>query len=213
MHIKSAANSDTVTFNDHNCNYHSKDYYCQQAAGSPTPPKPKWAVQHACKHCSENNGVWQKKNTQRECEERCEKEGTKWMTYKPATKNCRCDKTCNRQTKYGRCEGTVYSNGKVTPAAWYCVAAVNRNTVSGPYSSLTSAKTELNKRKGSSSNRQMICEMSSSGAKADPHSVGGQNQGAGSKGGFEKWWYNWDDIKRMNKMCQDNTACKNGPTR
>merc|ERR1719482_1948113 len=98
------------------------------------------------------------------------------------------------------------------PTPWYCVASASRKIVTGPFSTLADAKKELNKRKGSSSNRQMICEMSShGGAKADPHIVGGEQQGGGPAAGFEKYWYNWNDIHLMNSMCNKNTACNTGP--
>jgi len=57
----------------------------------------------------------------------------------------------------------------------------------------------------------MICEMSVSGAKPDPHTVGGENQGAGAAGGFYKFWWDWNDIARMNAMCNDNPDCRKPP--
>merc|ERR1719258_195231 len=54
----------------------------------------------------------------------------------------------------------------------------------------------------------MICEMTASGAKKDPHWVGGERQGGGVKHGFQKWWRNWGDIRTMNSMCARNGFCK-----
>merc|ERR1719498_1064671 len=81
-----------------------------------------------------------------------------------------------------------------TTQTWFCVANINRKTVTGPFTTINAAKTELNKLGGGPHNRQMICEMSKSGAKQDPHIVGGQNQGGGARAGFQKWWYGWGDI-------------------
>jgi hypothetical protein len=57
----------------------------------------------------------------------------------------------------------------------------------------------------------MICEMSKNGAKSDPHTVGGQNQGGGVTAGFNKWWYGWGDINEMNKMCAASAKCSTAP--
>jgi hypothetical protein len=46
---------------------------------------------------------------------------------------------------------------------------------------------------------RMIAEVDTNGdIDADPHTVGGQNQGGGLKTGFNKWWRDWNDIKVMN---------------
>jgi hypothetical protein len=55
--------------------------------------------------------------------------------------------------------------------------------------------------------------MTSNGAKADPHTVNDQNQGGGANAGFQKWWYGWDDIKRMNGMCNKDNACSSAPVK
>mmetsp|Transcript_79108 Transcript_79108/g.149213 ORF Transcript_79108/g.149213 Transcript_79108/m.149213 type:complete len:1033 (-) Transcript_79108:98-3196(-) len=93
-------------------------------------------------------------------------------------------------------------------ASWLCVASLSKRWVKGPFSDVEAAKAELNKSAGSRHNRQMICEMSKSGAKKDPHRVGGQNQGAGTRAGFQKWWANWRDINSMNSFCNSNDKCK-----
>mmetsp|Transcript_51498 Transcript_51498/g.89482 ORF Transcript_51498/g.89482 Transcript_51498/m.89482 type:complete len:123 (-) Transcript_51498:88-456(-) len=94
---------------------------------------------------------------------------------------------------------------------WFCVAQISRKRVKGPFIDVDEARKYLNKKAGSGSNRQMVCEMSRSGAKYDPHSVGGQNQGAGAGGGFSgKFWWNWNDIHDMNKMCNEDDDCKKG---
>ena len=36
----------------------------------------------------------------------------------------------------------------------------------------------------------------------DPHSIAGQNQGAGMKAGFNKRWQGWQDIRQMNEIAQ-----------
>mmetsp|Transcript_6883 Transcript_6883/g.16882 ORF Transcript_6883/g.16882 Transcript_6883/m.16882 type:complete len:272 (+) Transcript_6883:104-919(+) len=98
-----------------------------------------------------------------------------------------------------------------TQGPWFCVARRNGNQVLGPYANLSAAKSELNRFAGNSGNRQMICEMTASGAKSDPHTVGGQNQGAGAAGGFQKWWYNWPDIHGMTAMCNGKSTFRAGP--
>jgi len=103
-------------------------------------------------------------------------------------------------------EGKDLSNTGEKP--WFCVVSYSKNWVKGPFSDVEAAKTELNKITASRSNRQMICEMSKSGAKKDPHRVGSQNQGLGTKAGFQKYWRNWREINRMNQYCTDNDACK-----
>ena len=96
----------------------------------------------------------------------------------------------------------------MSQARWFCVA-IGSDSVKGPFSDIGSAKQELNKNTGSATNRQMICEMTKNGAKSDPHTVGGQNQGGGAASGFQKWWGGWGDIHRMNLMCNGDSACKN----
>jgi len=95
-------------------------------------------------------------------------------------------------------------------APWFCVAKANKNAVVGPYATLDAAKSELNKAQGSYSNQQMICEMTNSGAKGDPHYVGGENQGGDAAHGFNKYWNDWAAINKMNKMCTDKAACAAG---
>jgi len=125
------------------------------------------------------------------------------------------DVTDNYRFSNGRYVG-LFPNGRLYKPpgsgirkAWFCVARINRKTVTGPFATIATAKKELNKFQGSWANRQMICEMSAVGAKADPHSVGGGNQGGGTKAGFNKMWSGWGDIKAMNAMCAGNTACAN----
>merc|ERR1719486_1348124 len=117
-----------------------------------------------------------------------------------------------RETRPSKTWGPNQVFCRSPPKPWYCVASASRKIVTGPFSTLADAKKELNKRKGSSSNRQMICKMSShGGAKADPHIVGGEQQGGGPAAGLEKYWYNWNDIHLMNSMCNKNTACNRKP--
>jgi len=93
-------------------------------------------------------------------------------------------------------------------SSWFCVAKANKKNVSGPYPDVASAKAELNKLSGHKGNRQMICEMTQGGAKADPHRVGGQNQGGGPASGFNRFWLNSADIKNLNGMCEASLHCK-----
>jgi len=132
-----------LQFNDHNCHYHSRSYYCQ-----------------------------------------------------PTKKN-------NLYAWRGKPEKKV----KIE-ANWYCVANINSDYVEGPFPKISYAMKELNKKSGSRWNRQMICGMTPSGPKKDPHWVGGKNQGGGPKSGFQKYWLGWADIKRMNSMCGRAGFCK-----
>merc|ERR1719265_1197046 len=67
------------------------------------------------------------------------------------------------------------------PPAWYCVARYSKKQMKGPFKTVTKAQNVLNKNRGTSSNAQMICEMTKSGgAKKDPHHVGGKPQGGGA---------------------------------
>jgi len=101
---------------------------------------------------------------------------------------------------------------QVTVTEWFCVANINQDTVTGPFYSVDGAKSELNKIVGSTSNRQMVCEMSASGAKQDPHIVGGVSQGGGfAVSGFQQWWNGWDDINLMNDMCENDEDCQIAP--
>jgi hypothetical protein len=74
---------------------------------SEAPVSSGWVLAYDCTFCSENNGSWQQRSSQAECETRCSGEGTPFMTWKQASTNCRCDGTCNRQSKYGSCDGKV----------------------------------------------------------------------------------------------------------
>jgi len=96
----------------------------------------------------------------------------------------------------------------VKPATWWCVARKNRGQVQGPYKNFNDAKNALNSQGGNSGNQQMICEMTNAGAKSDPHTVNGQNQGGGAGAGFQKWWGGWPEINHMVNMCNGNGNCR-----
>lgn len=78
------------------------------------------------------------------------------------------------------------------------------DTVAAAFPDIDSAKADLSTPSGPS-HLKMIYEMGASGAKADPHTVGGQVQGAGSAGGFDTFWWVWTEINQMNAMC--STTC------
>lgn len=44
----------------------------------------------------------------------------------------------------------------------------------------------------------------------DPHSIAGQNQGAGMDAGFNKSWHGWDEIRDMNRVAQEYLDAKRG---
>jgi len=88
----------------------------------------------------------------------------------------------------------------------YCVANMDRKSVTGPFASIATARKELNRRQGTLHNRQMICQMSANGAKRLVA------QDGGAKAGFNKYWGGWADIHAMEKMCGDSKACAAAPT-
>jgi len=93
------------------------------------------------------------------------------------------------------------NNGCKSGKVW-CVARYTKDTVSGPFYDIESAKAELNLQVAGSGNRQMICEMDVTGVKSDPHTVGGQNQNSIMKSDFQSSWGDWNGINRMNAMCE-----------
>jgi len=107
------------------------------------------------------------------------------------------------------CPPSTTTTTTTTTSHWYCVARKNKGVVEGPFLSAEGARNVLNQQGGNSGNQQMVCEMSSAGASADPHTVGGLNQGGGTGAGFNKWWGNWPDIHQMNDMCNKHAPCKN----
>jgi hypothetical protein len=48
----------------------------------------------------------------------------------------------------------------------------------------------------------MIVEVKNGVVTADPHLIGGQNQGGGVSEGFNKFWWNGDSIKAMNEVAK-----------
>ena len=96
------------------------------------------------------------------------------------------------------------------PAPWFCLARLSKKKVKGPYRSVQGALKALNKHKGTSANRQMICEMTEQGPNPTPQIVGGKNQAGGEAAGFQKWWFGWTDIARMNAMCKAHKKCAAG---
>ncbi len=69
---------------------------------------------------------------------------------------------------------------------------------------IESCKTYLNNNyaKGSSTPQRMVCEAINGIIVHDPHTCGGQNQGAGSESGFNKYWGNWASIATMNTVAR-----------
>jgi uncharacterized protein YwgA len=57
-------------------------------------------------------------------------------------------------------------------------------------------------RKASQPSRMIVEVGTDEDVDADPHDVGGQNQGGGFDAGFNKWWRNWDDIKSMTAVAE-----------
>lgn len=98
--------------------------------------------------------------------------------------------------------GITLSTAKAETLSTFIVVANGK--VTGMYKNLEPAKAELNKYpKGASSPSRMIAEFKDGTVLADPHVVGGERQGDGLKAGFNKWWWNWNDINSMVKVAQD----------
>ena len=57
--------------------------------------------------------------------------------------------------------------------------------------------------KGVNSPSRMIVDVSNGTVSEDPHTVGGQNQGGGVNAGFNKWWWNWNDIHAMTAVAKN----------
>lgn len=84
----------------------------------------------------------------------------------------------------------------------FCV--VSGGKVHDAFCDIEEAKTKL---KSVATGSRMICEVSRGQAKADPHQVGGQNQGGGTSAGFDKWWSGWAGINDMNAACEAADIC------
>lgn len=80
---------------------------------------------------------------------------------------------------------------------------VAQSSVVGLYSNIEDAKKKLfDYPVGSWSPSRMIVEVFGKEVQPDPHTVGGQNQGGGMNTGFNKWWWDWNDIHRMASIAQ-----------
>jgi hypothetical protein len=232
---------DTLQFDDNGCRFHSRSYYCQPSRSdknygghhrrrreSLNRKAPDLTCPSGTTQVGDHNADMPgcgleackdryKVKTAEACREKCmDDEDCKSITWAPkgGDRNHMDDYVCTMysETKPTKTWGPNQVFCRMPPkVSWFCVASISRKSVTGSFRKLEDAKTELNKRKGSANNRQMICEMTRHGAKSDPHKVGGENQGGGSKAGFQKWWWNWDDIHRMNKMCDDQAACSDRP--
>ncbi|CAE7552016.1 unnamed protein product [Symbiodinium natans] len=175
-----------------------------------------------CKDCyaertlvaDEGSGVGQlpdKHGTISECQAECSKIGEcKSFAY------CASSGICHYRTKVlGAHDPSTTDPAKLQDCkSWYKTeckdeakamvdtffVVVNGGHVEDRFKTIEEAKTELNK---IGSGLRMICEVHHGTAKADPHVVGGQDQGAGHSAGFNKHWQSWDDIHAMNRICQD----------
>ena len=63
------------------------------------------------------------------------------------------------------------------------------------------AKQYLKRYSGSYPSR-MVTEVQHGIVKMDPHMIGGQDQGKGNVAGFNKYWNDWNDIRRMIAIAQ-----------
>eukprot|EP00756_Hemistasia_phaeocysticola_P031978 Hpha_TRINITY_DN16386_c3_g14::TRINITY_DN16386_c3_g14_i1::g.62669::m.62669 len=78
---------------------------------------------------------------------------------------------------------------------------VGKSRVLGTFDTVEEARQFLNKTftrgqddRGTESSR-LVAEVKDGVLHEDPHTVGGLNQGGGAKAGFNKWWWDWSDIK------------------
>mmetsp|Transcript_36162 Transcript_36162/g.78222 ORF Transcript_36162/g.78222 Transcript_36162/m.78222 type:complete len:3042 (-) Transcript_36162:155-9280(-) len=68
---------------------------------------------------------------------------------------------------------------------------------------LEHARVYMDNHYGGSSPRRMICSIVNGQLDTDPHNIGPANdyQGGGYNEGWDKYWYNWNDIHAMNAVC------------
>eukprot|EP00435_Cladocopium_sp_Y103_P044919 s331_g12.t1 len=84
-----------------------------------------------------------------------------------------------------------------------CYIVVAMGAAKGIYTDVEKAKEELNKYPpGASLPLRMVAVAQYGKVLDDPHSIAGQNQGAGMKAGFNKRWQGWEDIRQMNQIAQ-----------
>ncbi|CAK9008277.1 unnamed protein product [Durusdinium trenchii] len=85
-----------------------------------------------------------------------------------------------------------------------CFLAVAFGAVRGVFADVEQAKEELMKYPpGAPQPQRMVAGAQYGKIQEDPHSMAGQNQGAGMAAGFNKAWYGWDDIHKMNQIAQE----------
>eukprot|EP00437_Effrenium_voratum_P019888 CAMPEP_0181460028 /NCGR_PEP_ID=MMETSP1110-20121109/33129_1 /TAXON_ID=174948 /ORGANISM="Symbiodinium sp., Strain CCMP421" /LENGTH=943 /DNA_ID=CAMNT_0023584565 /DNA_START=32 /DNA_END=2860 /DNA_ORIENTATION=+ len=84
-----------------------------------------------------------------------------------------------------------------------CYVVVAAGEVKGVFTDLDEAKQALNEIPHESKQYRMICAAQYGKVQDDPHSVAGQNQGAGMAEGFNKCWWGWPQIREMNKIAQE----------
>lgn len=69
------------------------------------------------------------------------------------------------------------------------------------FEDIEKAKAELSKYpKGARSPSRAVFEVIDGVVGSDPHTVNGENQGAAMASGFNKFWWNWNDINRMKEI-------------
>lgn len=86
---------------------------------------------------------------------------------------------------------------------WRFYLVVAGGKVIGEFEDIEDAKEALKKfPPGTRRPSRLVLEVVDGIIQKDPHTVGGQNQGLGVEAGFNKFWWDWHDIKKMIVIAQ-----------
>ena len=133
-------------------------------------------------------------------------DGKFWMDFDDF---CRCWSrvfVCRKEMPVGRdsFETERQKHKDASPEAEECYIVVAGGAVKGSFTDLEEAKALLNEYPSQAPQPfRMVCAAQYGKVLEDPHTVGGQNQGAGVAAGFNKAWRGWTEIREMNKIAQE----------
>jgi len=133
-------------------------------------------------------------------------DGKFWMDFDDF---CRCWSrvfVCRKEMPVGRdsFETERQKHKDASREAEECYIVVAGGAVKGSFTDLEEAKAVLNEYPSQAPQPfRMVCAAQYGKVQDDPHTVAGQNQGAGVAAGFNKSWWGWPDIRKMNKIAQD----------
>ena len=133
-------------------------------------------------------------------------DGKFWMDFDDF---CRCWSrvfVCRKEMPVGRdsFETERQKHKDASREAEECYIVVAGGAVKGSFTDLEEAKAVLNEYPSQAPQPfRMVCAAQYGKVLEDPHTVGGQNQGAGVAAGFNKAWWGWPQIREMNKIAQE----------